>query len=306
MKQTILGGSIIRDYLEHAKGTRALAFAVNVEHSLAIVEQARAAGITAEHVDADTPSSIRAALLGRGGKFETGEVMFVSNCMIMSEGTDVPSIQTLLLMRPTASLVLALQMIGRGLRPWCFTCRDAPRPTCVGHDVKRVCRIHDHANVLETHGLPDEDRPMSLDMDAPPKPAPVSTCRKCNAMFPSGHTTCPRCGAPIETVTGMSGREITEDGDARRLTIEEIRARRKEGLDELTDAELMRVHKATREEKAAEYLRLIRVRDERGLKEKFPDAAYRAVFGVWPKFDDEFLAGITPATRSFIPYKRRS
>ncbi len=307
MNPVVLGGAIIRDYLEHAKGLRALAFAVNVAHSKAVVEQALSAGIPAEHVDDDTHEDIREAILGPGGRLETGETLFVSQVGICVEGVDVPAIQCVIFMRPTSSRVLSRQMPGRGLRPWCFTCKDATKPECraAGHDYKKSLLIHDHAGLLESMGLPDEDVPMSLEDDAPPKPAPTSTCKKCLAIFPSGHTTCPRCGAPIEIVTGLSGREIKEDADARRLTIEEIRARRKEGMEELSDADLMRVHKATREEKAAEYLRLIRVRDERGFKEGFASAAYRSVFGVWPKFDDEFLAGITPATRSFIPYKRR-
>ena len=41
----------------------------------------------------------------------------LTSCMIISEGTDIPSVGGTILMRPTASLSLYLQMVGRELRP---------------------------------------------------------------------------------------------------------------------------------------------------------------------------------------------
>ncbi len=315
MRQTVLGGSIVRDYLTHAKGKRALAFAVNITHSKAVVAQAIAAGIPAAHVDKDTPDDERKAILGKGGKLERGEILFLSNVGVTVEGTDVPSIECVILMRPTGSLSTALQMMGRGLRPWCFTCTDAPREHCQasGHHVKTICLIHDHANVCEDNGLPDEDFPMDLDMDRPPRPKPIKTCPECKAMFAAGHKNCPRCNHDMTGTDGMAvKRDIKEDGASNRLSIDEIRQRRMARAQELditlaplTDQQLMKVHQATQEQKASEYLRLERIREQKGFKPGFSANQYRATFGTWPRFTDEFLADITPATKPFIPWSPR-
>src|SRR5690606_10355344 len=84
--------------------------------------------------------------------------------------------------RPTMSEGLALQMIGRIRRP---------------HPGKTVARIHDHAGVLATHGLPDEERDWSL-RPAKKKRGPsagpaVRKCPKCLAACALGALACPQC-----------------------------------------------------------------------------------------------------------------
>jgi hypothetical protein len=116
----------------------------------------------------------------------------------------------------------------------------------------------------------------------------------------------------MSRVEGRAGvKDVHEHHAAERLTIDEIRRRREDraaeleiDLSPLTDDQLMKVHRATQEQKAAEFLRLERVRSEKGFKPGFSANQYRAVFGVWPKFTDEYLAGITPATRPFVPWRR--
>lgn len=303
MKPTVLGGKIIHDYLDHANGLRALAFAVNVEHSMALIQQARDAGISAEHIDANTPANIRDGVAKR---VATGQTMFVSSVGVYTEGTDIPAIECVIAARPTKSIVMARQMLGRGFRLWCFTCQETPGPTCAGHHVKRMMRIHDHAGMLldEDIGLPDADIEWSLSSEWKPKqPAPVRTCKGCMAVLPSSVTVCPRCQATMEAVKGI--RRVVEDHTAQRLSIDELRARRPLGTRDLSDHHLRKVHAASREEKAAEFLRLCAIRDAKGLKERFPYAAYRSVFGTWPEFDPAFLADITPASRPFIPLPPR-
>ena len=74
----------------------------------------------------------------------------------------------------------------------------------------------------------------------------------------------------------------------------------------LSDRQLLRAQRATREEKAAEYLRLRAVAASKGFKPGFVAHQYRETFGVWPKFSDEDLAGVEPATRPFFPLPARS
>jgi superfamily II DNA or RNA helicase len=68
-------------------------------------------GLPAEHVDGD--SADRRDILQR---FATGETRFLSNCQLLTEGYDEPSIDTLLILRPTKSRGLFSQMVGRGTR----------------------------------------------------------------------------------------------------------------------------------------------------------------------------------------------
>jgi hypothetical protein len=96
--------------------------------------------------------------------------------------------------------------------------------------------------------------------------------------------------------------DATEGVRLSKEQIQELRGRRaKLGLRELTDRQLARAAKATREEKAAEFLRLCAVAESKGFKTGFVAHQYRNVFGVWPKFADGELDGIEPAERPFFP-----
>ena len=93
------------------------------------------------------------------------------------------------------STALALQMIGRGLRP--------------SPDTGQVdLRIHDHAGVTLMHGRPDDDRDFTLGMDAPrvepaTRAATVTSCRQCAAILERTERVCWMCGAP--TRRGRTG-----------------------------------------------------------------------------------------------------
>lgn len=312
MRTTVLGGSVVRDYLENARGLRALAFAVNVEHSHAMVEQALAAGVPAVHIDADTPDEQREAVFGNPakgdpGQLARGEVLFVSQVGVATEGTDIPAIECIILARPTASVVLAKQMPGRGLRTWCFHCMDRPTERCtsVGHRVKQFCRMHDHAGVFETHGLPDDDVSWTLSGDPPKIGAPRQRrkCPKCKAMVAANQAVC-FCGHVFTNDEGIQQTQIIEK-QTERLSIDELRRRRPKGTRELTNDQLLKVHRATRDEKASEYLRLLEIVKHKGLKEGFALHAYRETFGVWPRFKDDELANVTPSKKPFIPLPPR-
>lgn len=133
-------GDVVGEYLKHASGKRAILFAVSVEASQLMAQAFREAGVAAEHVDGETPKEIRAAILAR---LRGGETHVVCNCNVLTEGFDLPELEVCILMRPTLSPGLYLQMVGRILRP-------APG--------KDVARIHDHAGLLATLGHPYQTR----------------------------------------------------------------------------------------------------------------------------------------------------
>jgi superfamily II DNA or RNA helicase len=139
-----LSGNLVQAYQRHAAGKRCITFAPTVNYSKAIAARYLAAGIPAMHLDGTTdPDTRRAAL----EMFRRGEVLVLSNVGLFTEGTDVPALDAVQVARPTKSLALWLQMIGRALR----TAEDKPHAILL-----------DHTQNWLTHGLPDDDFQWSL------------------------------------------------------------------------------------------------------------------------------------------------
>jgi superfamily II DNA or RNA helicase len=105
---------MIKEYKRYAPGLKTVVFARSIEHSKAVVEGYKEAGFPAAHIDANTDSTERKRLLRH---FKEGKVLVLSNVDIISEGFDCPNIECVQMLRPTKSLSLYMQMIGRVLRP---------------------------------------------------------------------------------------------------------------------------------------------------------------------------------------------
>jgi superfamily II DNA or RNA helicase len=93
---------------------RTLAFCVSVRHAEYMAEQFRQDGIAAEAVYSGSVMSRGDSLL----QLSEGRLQVIFSVDLFSEGVDLPSIDTVLMLRPTESKVLFLQQLGRGLR--CF------------------------------------------------------------------------------------------------------------------------------------------------------------------------------------------
>lgn len=100
-------------YVDHAATRKGLVFAVNIPHSREIAERLNAAGIRAEHLDGTMPADMRHGILGR---LRSGATQVVTNCAVLTEGFDEPSIECVMMARPTASKPLYMQCVGRGTR----------------------------------------------------------------------------------------------------------------------------------------------------------------------------------------------
>lgn len=90
-----------------------LVFATSARHAAVLAEQCRNRGWTAAHVVGSMPKSEREAAMK---KFEEGETRILVGCMVPTEGYDNPRIDSIVMARPTQSLVLFQQMVGRGVR----------------------------------------------------------------------------------------------------------------------------------------------------------------------------------------------
>ena len=168
----------VKNYKRYADGRSAIAFCASISHATHVCNQLTAAGIPADVVDGTLDSAERADRLAR---FKSGAIRVLVSVDLISEGFDVPGCECVLLMRPTASLALYLQQIGRALRP---SDKPAIILDCVGNSA--------------LHGLPDQQRAWSLDgAKARQKDGvaavPIRVCPACYAVHRPA-PTCPFCG----------------------------------------------------------------------------------------------------------------
>jgi DNA repair protein RadD len=92
---------------------KALFFGCSVEHSKFICSMLNYLSINAAHVDGSTNKGTRQSILS---EFKNGELQIICNFGILSTGFDAPKTDLVFIARPTQSIVLYSQMIGRGLR----------------------------------------------------------------------------------------------------------------------------------------------------------------------------------------------
>jgi superfamily II DNA or RNA helicase len=261
-------GDIVSHWFKLARNTPTVVFASNIAHSKHIVEQFCAAGVKAEHLDCYQDSTERRDVLKR---FESGETMIVSNSALLAEGWDAPFCETLILARPTKSLIRYLQMVGRVLRP---------------HEGKERALVLDHSGTVKLLGFPTDDLPLELD-DGKPKSgqkqknlereAPLpKACPKC-AFMKTAHK-CPQCGFAPEKQNDIS----TADGEL----VKQERGAKKA--------------KATQAEKQQFYSELLSIKSARGYSMGWVSNTYRKRFEVWPKGMQDAACEASEATKKFV------
>lgn len=113
MDKDEIRANIVNSYLNIANGKKGIVYTVNKEHSKHLKERFISEGIKAEVVDSDTPREERDKIVSR---FRKGDITVLLNVNIFSEGFDCPDVEFVQLARPTKSLSMYLQQVGRGLR----------------------------------------------------------------------------------------------------------------------------------------------------------------------------------------------
>jgi superfamily II DNA or RNA helicase len=113
-RKTLIYGDIIKTYKRHAKGLRTVVYPVSVAYSQELCQKFIKAGYPAEHLDSKTPTKEREQILER---FRQGETLILCQHSIVIEGVDVPEIGAVIFARPTKSITIWFQAIGRSLRP---------------------------------------------------------------------------------------------------------------------------------------------------------------------------------------------
>lgn len=206
-----LVGSAVAHYKKLTPGKRAIVFCVSLDHARHTADQFISAGFNADRIDGKLESNKRKQLVS---DFTDGKLQVLTSCDIVSEGFDLPAIECAILMRPTQSLALHMQQVGRALRP-------SPG--------KDFAAILDHAGNTYRHGLPDDDRLWSLDGHAERKSkheteSSLRTCGNCFAALRSHVCVCPHCGFVFQ----VEPRTVDEvDGELSEIDIALLRQQRK-------------------------------------------------------------------------------
>lgn len=206
MDQAVITGDSVQHYRDHLDGRPAIAFCVTVEHAEHVAAQFRATGYRAASVDG---AMDRAERRDRIAAIGDGRLNVLTSCDLISEGTDIPAVAGAILLRPTQSLPLFLQQVGRVLRP---------------KSDGSAAVILDHVGNVHRHGVPDAPREWSLDRAKKKAiPANATTCEQCYRVFQTapGWKAAAECmqdrptGCVLNSPEASGGKEAPEQVDGK-------------------------------------------------------------------------------------------
>jgi superfamily II DNA or RNA helicase len=207
MSQPQLVGNVIEHWLKRCADRETIVFASGIGHSRLLTKRFIDHGISAAHLDGNTPTDERDEIINR---LRTGDLRVVCNYGVLTEGTDIPNVSAIVNCRMTQSDALWLQMAGRGLR---------------SHPGKQNCIIHDHGGSARLHGPPEMPRQWTLTRTADIQRSKKTTlipvdkvrvCPDCGRVHPREALVCP-CGYQFKVA------EIRESsGELQRVTAQEI------------------------------------------------------------------------------------
>jgi ATP-dependent helicase IRC3 len=145
--------AIAETYVEHAPNRKTIIFTVSKEQAFRTCVELQEKGVSAEYVTGDTPQDLREMILNR---LATGETMVVVNCLVLTEGFDEPSVDCIIMARPTKSKPLYVQCIGRGTRKF------LGKENCLIIDVTGSSNKHTLITTPSLFGLRDIDKTDSV------------------------------------------------------------------------------------------------------------------------------------------------
>ena len=106
---------VVDAYRQYGEGRKAVAFTVDIAHAQHLAEAFTDAGYRADWISGELPLEERRVRLAR---FRRGDLDLLMNAQVLLEGYDDPSIEAVIMARPTRSQTLFIQAVGRGLRPY--------------------------------------------------------------------------------------------------------------------------------------------------------------------------------------------
>ncbi|MDR3246526.1 MAG: DEAD/DEAH box helicase family protein [Prevotellaceae bacterium] len=115
-------GIVTRYVSQKEKYRQTIVFALNVDNAIALNALFKESGVKSDYVLSSIKDSVTGVTISskenkdKIEQFRKGELEVLINVNILTEGTDVPNVQSIFLTRPTISNILMTQMMGRGLR----------------------------------------------------------------------------------------------------------------------------------------------------------------------------------------------
>ena len=152
-----------------------LAFCAGIDHSAHVAAAARRRGWTADYVSGEMETSERDAKIA---DFKAGRTRMLCNAMLLTTGFDFPSIDCIAMLRPTKSVGLYVQIMGRGLR------QDG---------VKTNTLVLDFAGNIQYHGPIDQVRVRRKGKGDGESVAPMKVCPNCQELVHTSVMICPCC-----------------------------------------------------------------------------------------------------------------
>ncbi len=163
----------VAEIVQHGAGRGSwLVFASGVAHARHIRDAIREHGIDAETVTGETPGPERDQMLRA---FKDGRLRCLTNANVLTTGFDAPGTDLVALLRPTKSVGLYVQMVGRGTR------------IAEGKD---DCLVLDFAGNTSRHGPIDTVDGRQKDKGEEPGEAPIKVCPECQTI---NHASVRRC-----------------------------------------------------------------------------------------------------------------
>lgn len=185
-------GDAVTEYKRRADGLPAIAFCPSINKARAVADAFKAAGYRWGTIDGTLDKGARRELVEMLGD---GRLHGLSACEIVSEGFDLPVVTAAILLRPTASLSMHLQQIGRVLRT---------------HSNKERAIIIDHAGNLHKHGAAEDEREWSLGARKKKKgktAVMMKDCPQCYCCVALACKFCPECDHEFD-VSERGAKEI--------------------------------------------------------------------------------------------------
>ena len=154
-----------------------LVFCCSVKHAQHVAEEIRGHGIRTEIVTGDTASGDRDRLIA---DFREGRIRCIVNISVLTTGFDAPGTDLVVLLRPTRSAALFVQMVGRGMR-------IAPG--------KKDALVLDFGQNVQRHGpINSIQVDAKTDVDGELEAAPTKECPECLSILHAAIRECPDCG----------------------------------------------------------------------------------------------------------------
>jgi superfamily II DNA or RNA helicase len=183
--------NLVDNWLRIVKDKRTIVFAVNVAHAKNIAQSFNGKGINAEAVYGDMPIKQREVIYQQ---LKDGEIKVTVSCEALAEGFDVPSIECVVLARPTKSKAKYFQQVGRGLR-------ISPN--------KKECLILDQAGLVQAFDPVEDLVSVALEKGKDVKKG-NKKCEVCGCGIPPFLTICARCSEPKNKEKNLPIGEMVE------------------------------------------------------------------------------------------------